>query len=82
MQKEKNRIAAQHSRDRQKKYLEDLEFKVTELQKQVDSQLCRKCKAQLSEHSTSEEEPHESSSYELYSVSQSIDIPNREINLL
>lgn len=55
MQKEKNRIAAQHSRDRQKKYLEDLEFKVTELQKQVDSQLCRKCKAQLSEHSTSEE---------------------------
>ena len=31
MQKEKNRVAAQHSRDRQKKYLDELEEKMKQM---------------------------------------------------
>lgn len=31
IQKEKNRVAAQLSRDRQKKYIEDLEVKIIEM---------------------------------------------------
>lgn len=61
IQKEKNRVAAQHSRDRQKKYLEDLETKISEMERQIESQLCRKCRASLSDHSTSEEEHHQES---------------------
>lgn len=55
IQKEKNRVAAQVSRDKQKFYLETLESKIVDLEHKLSTNLCAKCKVSLTEHSTSEE---------------------------
>lgn len=55
IQKEKNRVAAQVSRDKQKLYLETLEIKIVDLEHKLSTKLCSKCKITLTEHSTSEE---------------------------
>ena len=50
-------MAAQISRDRQKKYVESLETQISDMEKIIESQICKKCRGPLSDHSTSEEDP-------------------------